>query len=104
MDNIFENIPRKIPKEIFTSIICSGEIHIERIISAGQHTASGEWLSANRNEWVILLTGGAEVRFENEPETYVMRPGDHIYIKRGQRHRVEKTSETEKSVWLAVYF
>jgi cupin 2 domain-containing protein len=33
-----------------------------------------------------------------------MNPGDYITIPARQKHRVVSTSETEPTVWLAVYF
>ncbi len=33
-----------------------------------------------------------------------MKPGDHVLIEAHCRHRVAWTSDTEPSVWLAVYY
>jgi cupin 2 domain-containing protein len=51
----------------------------------------------------VLLKGAAGLRFEAEAETRQMRPGDYIYIPADARHRVEWTSETEPTVWLALH-
>lgn len=104
MNNIFKNIPKEVPEEVFDRILKSENVSIERIVSQGQSTTSGEWLSQDKNEWVILLQGGAIVLFEDTLKQCVLNPGDYIYIYKKRRHRVESTLESEKTVWLAVHF
>jgi len=104
MNNLYENIPRDIPEEIFGTIFEKSGVRVERIISKGQATPPGEWLSQDKNEWVILLEGGAEISFEGEGGSQSMRPGDHLLIEPGKRHRVESTLSDKVTIWLAVYF
>lgn len=101
--NIFSKIEKNISKEIFESIIKSENIKIERIISKGQTTPNGEWYNQEENEFVLLIKGEAELIFENE-EKVNMKKGDYIIIPAHKKHRVEKTSETEETIWLAVFY
>ena len=76
---------------------------VERIVSSGQATPAGEWLSQDWTEWVVLLSGGAGLRVEGE-ETRVLRPGHWMTLPAGLRHRVEWTAPDATTVWLAVHF
>jgi cupin 2 domain-containing protein len=77
---------------------------LERIVSTGQATAAGEWLSQPRAEWVVLLAGSAAVRFEDELESSSLRPGDVLHIPPNRRHRVEWTDAANATVWLALHY
>jgi cupin 2 domain-containing protein len=77
---------------------------LERIVSTGHATPVGEWLAQERDEWVLVLRGGARLHFEGEAEPRVLRPGDHVVIPAGRRHRVEWTDPSEPTVWLALHY
>ncbi|MFT4070047.1 cupin domain-containing protein [Paraburkholderia sp.] len=81
-----------------------GGVTIERIVSTGQASPPGFWYDSSRAEWVVLLSGAAVLEFEGKAEPYPMKPGDHLLIEAHCRHRVAWTSDTEPSVWLAVYY
>jgi cupin 2 domain-containing protein len=78
-------------------------VTIERIVSTGQASPPGFWYDSPRAEWVVLLSGAATLEFEGSAEPHSMTPGDHVLIEAHRRHRVAWTSDTEPSVWLAVY-
>ncbi|MFT4929945.1 MAG: cupin 2 domain-containing protein [Phenylobacterium sp.] len=103
-NNIFDNIPQEIPKEIFEDIIKTDNMKIERIVSHGQSSPDYGWYECNDNEWVMVLQGKAKLRFHSNNELVELNPGSHIEIKAGVRHKVEWTSPDEKTVWLAVYY
>ena len=106
MKNIFKNIPENLPEELIEKI--SGDttknITIERIISRGQASPSGFWYNQEKDEFVILLTGRAGLLFKEPKEKIEMLPGDYILIPARRPHRVEWTSDTEDSIWLAVHY
>ena len=77
---------------------------LERIVSTGQSTPAGEWYDQGKDEWVILLSGGAGLFFEGDEEVKVMRPGDYVFIPARRRHRVEWTDARVPTVWLALYY
>ena len=79
-------------------------IRVERIISTGQASPPGFWYEQNEAEWVVLLSGAAELEFEDEPEPHKMAPGDWISIAAKRRHRVRWTDPSQPSVWLAIHY
>ncbi|MEE9612848.1 MAG: hypothetical protein V3W19_16465, partial [Desulfatiglandales bacterium] len=64
LKNIFNRIPKDIPKEIFEEIVSAKNCRIQRIISKGQSTPDGQWYDQDQDEWVILLQGSAGLLFE----------------------------------------
>lgn len=77
---------------------------IERIVSTGQASPEGFWYDQPRDEWVLLLSGSAGLRFADEADVRELRPGDWLLIPAGCKHRVEWTDAGQPSVWLAVHF
>ena len=55
-------------------------------------------------EWVLVLQGAASLRLETVPEARHLRPGDHVHIPAGLRHRVEATQAEPPTIWLAVHY
>jgi cupin 2 domain-containing protein len=104
VSNLFAPIPTEIPKEIFEVLLETKDFRLERIISAGQATPPGEWYDQDIQEWVVLLRGGAGLRFEDEPEPRILSPGDHLLIPAHRRHRVEWTDPEAPTVWLALHY
>ena len=104
LSSIFSNIPDSIKEEIFETLLKANHFKLERIISTGQATPSGEWYSHDSNEWVMLLSGSAGLLFEGGEEVLVMNPGDYVHIPARQRHRVEWTDTDQKTVWLALHY
>ncbi len=102
--NIYSNIPRHIPDEIFEEILRSDTCRIERIISMGQATPPGVWYDQIQNEWVLLLKGKARLTLVGSNEAIEMNPGDYIHIPAHCRHRVEYTAPDEETIWLAVHY
>ncbi len=102
--NIFDDVLAPRSAEEITTLLETDGLKLERIISTGQATPAGEWLDQDRAEWVLLLSGTAEIRFESEPNSRSLRPGDHLLIPAHVRHRVELTDPDLPSVWLTLYY
>ncbi|MFH1877457.1 MAG: cupin [Candidatus Omnitrophota bacterium] len=102
--NIFDTPDTRSEGEVFEDIIVNDKFILERIISSGESTPAGEWLAGERDEWVMLVSGSAELLFEGISGNVKMRPGDHLYIPAGKKHRVEKTWEAGRTVWVALRF
>ncbi|QDU88957.1 Cupin domain protein [Pirellulimonas nuda] len=100
--NLFADLPQEIAAELFTTIVDTPKLRIERIVSLGQASPEGFWYEQPQHEWVVLLRGAARLRFEDR--TLELRPGDHVNLLSGQRHRIEWTSPDEPTVWLAVHY
>jgi cupin 2 domain-containing protein len=101
--NLFKEItPAGAEEEVRTLAALPGA-RVERIVSTGQSSPPGFWYDQPAAEWVLLLAGGAAVRFEDEAAARPLKPGDHLLIAPHRRHRVDWTSPDEPTVWLAVH-
>ncbi len=100
--NLFSDIPNELPEELIGVLAESSNVRIERIVSDGHASPEGFWYDQEQTEWVLLVSGSATLEFENEKVN--MTPGDHVLIPAHRRHRVDSTSQTEKTIWLAVFY
>ncbi len=101
--NLFNDIPGTLQEELIQTVAESGRVRIERIVSDGQATPPGQWYDQGWDEWVLLVSGGATLRFEEAASPVILKPGDHVMIPAGCRHRVDATDCRQKTVWLAVH-
>ena len=104
LENIFSRIPYFMQDEISETLLKAEHFDLERIVSSGQATPPGEWFDQMTNEWVILLSGSAGLRFDDEAEGRTLYPGDYVHIPAHKRHRVEWTDPEQKTVWLALHY
>lgn len=102
--NIFTDPARCHPDEFSETVIAGPGVRLERIVSRGQSTPPGQWLSQDTDEWVVLLSGSARLMFFDGPAEMTLIPGDHITIPAGCSHRVEWTKPHENTVWLAFHY
>lgn len=104
--NLFDDIPVDLSDELFSVLAENENAKIERIVSDGHASPEGFWHDQERNEWVLLVSGSAVLSIEHETGIgrVELLPGDHLLIPAHRRHRVESTSATEKTVWLAVFY
>jgi cupin 2 domain-containing protein len=100
--NLFANIPEGLPEELTTTLLTAESVRIERIVSFGQSSPEGFWYEQSEDEWVLLLEGSAQLRFEDRIQNLVS--GDCINIPAGCRHRVEKTDLNCQTIWVAVFY
>ena len=104
IENIFENIPDDVSKEVTKKIFESGKVRLEKIISKGHSSPKGFWYDQEENEWVIILKGKAKLLFEDETESVILSEGDFINIPSHKKHRVEWTDASVYTIWLAVFY
>jgi cupin 2 domain-containing protein len=104
--NLYSNIPVNLSEELFTVLAESSGTRIERIVSDGHASTAGFWYDQEENEWIMLVCGSAVLSIENESgiQRIELKPGDYLLIPAHLRHRVESTSQTEKTIWLAVFY
>jgi cupin 2 domain-containing protein len=102
-ENIFEQIPARLPEELIQEIATCGRVRIERILSRGHCSADGFWYDQNWDEWVLLIQGGAGLDVAGRPTTIELMPGDHVLIPAGVKHRVAWTAAEETTIWLAIH-
>jgi cupin 2 domain-containing protein len=102
--NLFAHLPDSLPEELFQELGRGKKFKLERIISMGHATPADQWYDQEQHEWVLLLSGSAGLRFEEEENVQELRPGDFVDIPAHKRHRVEWTDPKEKTVWLALHY
>ena len=67
--NLLGQIPSPLPSEVFADLVSTNNVRIERILSQGQQTPTGEWFDQDEHEWVLLVQGEAilvHIPVENE--------------------------------------
>lgn len=103
--NLYTEIPENLPDELVEVMAEGrGDIKIERIVSRQHASPPDFWYDQETTEWVVLLKGSAEIKFAGEGQPRSLLPGDWLEIPAKKKHRVERTSETEDTIWLAVHF
>jgi cupin 2 domain-containing protein len=102
LQNIFADIPAQLPEELFSSLCVRASVHIERIVSQGHITPSGQWYDQEWDEWVLVLQGSATLSYQTAAAMQ-MTTGDHVLIPAHTLHRVDCTDPDVKTIWLAVH-
>lgn len=102
--NLFKSLPKNLPEELIENLVEEDGLRLERIVSTGHVTPDGEWYDQESDEWVVLLTGAAKLRFQAPDELLTMRPGDFVKISAHRKHRVDWTDPDAPTVWLALHF
>lgn len=102
--NLFADIPAELPRELVEILADSPAVTIERIVSRGHASPDNFWYDQDKNEFVILLSGRAEILFQDAPEATLLAAGDYLYIPARCRHRVQWTDPKQETVWLAVHY
>jgi cupin 2 domain-containing protein len=100
--NIFAS-PQDTTQEQITTLLATGNVRIESIVSRGHASPEGFWYDQDWGEWVVVVKGSAELLFEGESAPRVLRPGDYLHIPPHARHRITATDPGEPTVWLAVH-
>lgn len=95
-----ENIPSE--RELFQDLFKSGNLRIERIVSRGHRSPEDRWYDQDEDEWVALLTGEAEILFD-DGRSEKLYAGDYLFIPAHKQHKVIYTSEDPPAVWLAIF-
>ncbi len=102
--NLFSPLPPPSPEESFEELLRGDGFHLERIISNGQATPEGQWFDQDADEWVVLLSGSAAIRFEGDEHVRTLASGDWLRIPAHRRHRVDRTDIERPTVWLALHY
>jgi cupin 2 domain-containing protein len=101
--NLFANVPLDLQAEQITELLTRRNLKIARIVSRGQASPPDFWYDQDDDEWVIILTGSAGLRFEEEEAARTLSVGDYVHIPAHTRHRVEWTDPRHATIWLAVH-
>ena len=92
------DVPRRY--EVVDTLLESGAVRIERIVSRG---ASTGWYDQSESEFVTLLVGEAVIEYGDGSRTE-LRAGDTLTIPPHRRHRVVRTTSDPPCVWLCVFY
>ena len=103
LKNIFSTQDINSENEFIEDLLKTDNFKVERIISEGHVTEKNFWYDQETNEFVLLIKGEAKIKYENE-EIVLLAPGDWLIIPAHKKHRVEWTSETEKTFWLTIHY
>jgi len=101
--NIYENIPKDIPSEIFEDIITKENLKIQRIISKGHVTPKSQWYNQTQDEWVLILKGEAILSFQTRDDVKLSL-GDYFNIPAHTKHKVSWTTPNTETIWLAIHY
>ncbi len=99
-DNVFADLPSASAGEAFQTLLETGAVRIERIVSHSAASPKDFWYDQAHDEWVLVLSGEAILEF-NPGGMIRMGTGDHLFIPKHLKHRVEHTSP--EAIWLAVH-
>ncbi len=100
--NLFYLTPGGTGEEFIEPLIPDKGVLIERIISYGASSPPDFWYEQDRDEWVVLLQGRAELLWK-DGGLERLTAGDWVFIPARKKHRVEFTTENPPAVWLAVH-
>jgi cupin 2 domain-containing protein len=102
-NNLFENIPKDLPDELFETLVKTGSVHIERIVSRGHTSPEEGWYEQEENEFVLVLKGAARLEFE-DGRVVSLGVGDWLEILAGVRHRVVWTDPEGETIWVGMHY
>jgi len=102
--NLLTPLPDARTAEQTSTLLTRPGLRVERIVSLGQASPPGFWYDQAEGEWVLVLAGSAKLRFADEPDARLLRPGDWLDIAPHRRHRVDWTDPATPTVWLAVFY
>ncbi|MEG8947753.1 cupin domain-containing protein [Rosettibacter firmus] len=103
LKGIVSSNEEKLIDEFFQNILVTEHFRVERIISECHSSPEGFWYDQDKNEFVLLLKGSAEILFEDN-NLIKMKEGDYIIIPAHVKHRVEKTDSFQKTFWLTIFY
>ena len=100
-DNLLAPPPDAPGEETCATLLRHPAFILEHIVSRGAASPDGFWYDQERPEWVLLLRGEADLRFE-AGETVFLTAGDPLLIPAHCRHRMDRTSPD--ALWLALHY
>ena len=103
MANLLDAIPEELGEELFTELLASEHVRIERIVSRGHSSPASGWYDQDDNEWVLVLQGEAIVSFRGGGDEHLVA-GSYLNIPAHAQHKVTWTTPDTDTVWLAIHY
>jgi cupin 2 domain-containing protein len=103
-ENFYEEIVPSMGEENSKKLFSAANVRVERIESFGHASPEGFWYDQDHPEWVLLLKGAAKLLFEGDDHPLTLLPGDYVNIPAHLKHRVEWTTPSEPTFWLALHY
>ncbi|MGB9338364.1 MAG: cupin domain-containing protein [Polyangiales bacterium] len=100
---LLQDLPASLDAEQVEELLRTPELRIERIVSTGQASPESFWHDQEEHEWVLVLSGCARLRYQDDNEVE-LGPGDAAFIPARRKHQVAWTTPDEPTVWLAVFW
>ena len=103
MKNLFRDIPTDLAEEKYDTLVSTGDVRIERIVSRGHVSPDDGWYDQVDDEFVLLLAGAARLEYGEGRQRH-LQAGDWLEIPARERHRVAWTDPEHDTVWLVVHY
>ncbi|WP_410498462.1 cupin domain-containing protein [Chitinibacter sp. S2-10] len=97
--NLLTSPPPDSTAECFIPLLNHPAFKLEHIISSAHASAADFWYEQAEDEWVLLLSGSAQLQFADE--IIALTAGDCLLIPAQTRHRVASCSIDAR--WLALH-
>jgi len=98
--NVYRETSGPAGNEDFLTLLESGGVKIQRIVSHASSTPENEWYDQAYTEWVLVVRGHAVLEFDGG-ERVELNEGDYLAIPPHARHRVDETGP--ETIWLVVH-
>ncbi|MGE5355850.1 MAG: cupin domain-containing protein [Deltaproteobacteria bacterium] len=101
--NIYKEAEILKGQEFFETLFSGKNVKIERIISLDHSTPEEELYDQTWDEWVVVVSGNAILRFVDTGEDIHLKTGDFVFIPAHSKHKVVYTDRDKVTIWLAVH-
>ena len=101
--NLFSSLCPAAGEERVDRLIEGPGWRLERIHSCLASSPEGFWYDQAETEWVMVLRGSAQLRFEDEQQPRDLCVGDSLLIAPHRKHRVVMTDPDPGTLWLALF-
>ena len=103
-DNLLQT-PCPLPGKESSRELASGRGWQLKLICSNAFSSPVEsWMDQSEMEWVLVLRGSAQLRFQDAEGVIDLSPGDHLLIPSNRLHRVERSDPDPGTLWLALYW
>jgi len=102
--NLFQGIPEALDQELVEKLLEHDSFRIERVVSRGHASPPKFWYDQDEHEWVVVLTGKAQLQIDGEEDLVTLDPGDTYALPAHTKHRVAWTEPNHDTIWLAVFW